>query len=1145
MSSAGQAVIGIAGAVIGAITPIGWVIGLSIGLTVGGILFPSTPEVDSNPGKSLDLQIQTSQYGIPVKVVYGSRRLAGNVIWYDNFQKIEHTEETEVGGKGGGQTVSQTYYTYTVSLAVGVCMATSARTVVKIWAGKEQIYPYSTETIRLYDGTQTTSDSHIATFTTRDPIWKNLCYVVFENYNLGTSPNVPNFTFEVTEDPIITTPTFDSVLISGANVSSEFAISSSDDSADLYTWVGTDNVYKYNSGGTLSDTQTFSFPGNEIVLDDASSSTLKYLCFDTHRACTDTKPTSGANYAQHWQFTGSAVTRTWSAGQIFSKPAINNRPTQLAVNSDGTFRIASTTVFTSMEFASFGGAEDSTKRFGVQDNTYCTTGKKITSSIGELVTDSDGIAFSADSGTNIFVYLASHAGASQVDIGGTSGSGDGQFTSVPQGIGLTSTEVFVSDFGNDRVQVFDRTTGAFLREWGSSGSGDGQFNTPRGLAVDSHFVYVVDSSNVRVQIFNHSGTFITKFGDASKFTAPRKLRVTSSFVYVIDVTKKEITKWVKPDFISGDNTVPTDVSTDVLTNGLYGLGLASSYLNTTVFDATDTFCQNNDLYVSMLFEKQMSVLDVLQYIIQHHEGYISYMNGVISHGQLQQETPEGSIGTNTNDIINPKGSFPVKVATSGGREYVNKVWVEYTKADKDYVRGTALSDDMVDIDSFGVKNKSITLDGLTTFSRASQMADRILRKSLAKLETFAFKLGAKNITIQPGQVWSLTDSDLELSSQPVRLLALREGEDYNIEVLAQEENTNIYDWVSYGSDTSTQPTLPVLGGDPGSVINPQAVELPALYGGVTNQIAVAYSKSGNEQWAGATIYRAYSTGGSYVKLGAAAGGITGTVSGVGTSNYTKYIDVTLDSTDFTLTSATDFDDLITTANKNLFMVATSAGDKFVRFQNATLQSPGVWRLDGLVYDTVGFTNLNTYGDIAVNDKVAMYESLPFVDDLLSSDVDRTLYFKIASYNYRGALESLSDLTPITETISGLNDKPLPIYGVTVEGVAVDSDDEITISSGDIDLTWKVRNRYNSGASNFNRTDAIPEDGDFQDFIIEVWNDLGDATYTRRFAAQTGKSVTYTLSMQSIDSVTSPIYFKIRVNTSTHTSDDKVIKVNYV
>ncbi|MDQ4066634.1 MAG: 6-bladed beta-propeller, partial [Thermoproteota archaeon] len=88
---------------------------------------------------------------------------------------------------------------------------------------------------------------------------------------------------------------------------------------------------------------------------------------------------------------------------------------------------------------------------------------------------------------------------------GTSGSGDGQFSS-PSGIAIDSSDnIFIVDRANNRVQVFDNNSN-FITKWGSPGSADGQFDNPIGVAVDADGrVYVTDEGNARIQVFSSGG----------------------------------------------------------------------------------------------------------------------------------------------------------------------------------------------------------------------------------------------------------------------------------------------------------------------------------------------------------------------------------------------------------------------------------------------------------------------------------------------------------------------------------------------------------------------------------------------------------------------------------------------------------------
>jgi len=72
--------------------------------------------------------------------------------------------------------------------------------------------------------------------------------------------------------------------------------------------------------------------------------------------------------------------------------------------------------------------------------------------------------------------------------------------------------VFVAEEGSNRVHEFT-DAGAFVRRWGTGGSGDGQFQRPHAVAVDSGGnVYVVDANNSRIQKFDSTGSFLLKWG---------------------------------------------------------------------------------------------------------------------------------------------------------------------------------------------------------------------------------------------------------------------------------------------------------------------------------------------------------------------------------------------------------------------------------------------------------------------------------------------------------------------------------------------------------------------------------------------------------------------------------------------------------
>ena len=98
---------------------------------------------------------------------------------------------------------------------------------------------------------------------------------------------------------------------------------------------------------------------------------------------------------------------------------------------------------------------------------------------------------------------------------GKGGSGTDQLNG-PIDCFVYQQEVFVADWHNHRIQVYD-VNGSHLRGWGTPGSGDGQFRYPRSVYVHqltggSAEVYVSEWDNHRVQVFDLNGSFIRKFG---------------------------------------------------------------------------------------------------------------------------------------------------------------------------------------------------------------------------------------------------------------------------------------------------------------------------------------------------------------------------------------------------------------------------------------------------------------------------------------------------------------------------------------------------------------------------------------------------------------------------------------------------------
>ncbi|XP_070550076.1 tripartite motif-containing protein 2-like [Ptychodera flava] len=108
----------------------------------------------------------------------------------------------------------------------------------------------------------------------------------------------------------------------------------------------------------------------------------------------------------------------------------------------------------------------------------------------------------------------------------------------PWGIGISPVDgnVYVTDGGGHCVRVYTKH-GKFLRSFGLKGKGEGKFKGPWGVVISSTgMVFVADYSNQRIQVFNADDQYLYSFdcqsGDG-KMRCPRGIAIENDkYVYV-------------------------------------------------------------------------------------------------------------------------------------------------------------------------------------------------------------------------------------------------------------------------------------------------------------------------------------------------------------------------------------------------------------------------------------------------------------------------------------------------------------------------------------------------------------------------------------------------------------------------------------
>ena len=182
--------------------------------------------------------IQTAMKGGPVIKVYGTERIAGNVIWLGILHP--YTVRHEAGGGGGkggegesGTDVEETRYRRSFLLAI--CEGPAV--ILRAWKGKEEI---SVGSFTWFDGD---NNSGIRALTGEDyGDWPNLCCAFFDEYELGNSEALPNITFEVASGTGLEGKTliYDLAGLQAMNddLSADYVLMTDIDASDTVNWNG-------------------------------------------------------------------------------------------------------------------------------------------------------------------------------------------------------------------------------------------------------------------------------------------------------------------------------------------------------------------------------------------------------------------------------------------------------------------------------------------------------------------------------------------------------------------------------------------------------------------------------------------------------------------------------------------------------------------------------------------------------------------------------------------------------------------------------------------------------------------------------------------------------------------------------------------
>ncbi len=149
---------------------------------------------DTGATRLSGMKVQTTVLGRAVPWVFGTNRVAPNIIQYDDFVAIEHKQKQ--GGKGGGGG-SSTSYEYRAAVIMAICRGPVSG-IGQIWSDKAK-HSLGSLGLDFLAGTDTqTAHPHWATNHPATALpYRNIAYAAKASMDLGSGGSVDKHTFEV------------------------------------------------------------------------------------------------------------------------------------------------------------------------------------------------------------------------------------------------------------------------------------------------------------------------------------------------------------------------------------------------------------------------------------------------------------------------------------------------------------------------------------------------------------------------------------------------------------------------------------------------------------------------------------------------------------------------------------------------------------------------------------------------------------------------------------------------------------------------------------------------------------------------------------------------------------------------------------
>lgn len=371
---------------------------------------------------------------------------------------------------------------------------------------------------------------------------------------------------------------------------------------------------------------------------------------------------------------------------------------------------------------------------------------------------------------------------------------------------------------------------------------------------------------------------------------------------------------------------------------------------------------------------------------------------------------------NNDDFITEGDSDPVVITRERSADQYNSLSLEFKNRLNSYNNEPVTAKDQAAIDLYGLREASPINGHAFCVQAAARLSAQLALQRQSIRNIYRFRLGFRYVVLDPMDLVTITEPNMGLDRQWVRITEIEETEDGAFDIVAEE----------YLAGNGTSPIYPPLATsrytvdynvDPGPANPPYIFEPPLqLWAGRLLEIWAAIS--GGVEWGGCEVWGSFD-GDTYalmdtVQGGARQGVLTATLpTSTSSLDNTNTLSVNLAQSRGEMLSGTSIDLQL---NNTLCMV----DGELIGYTVATLTSQYNYNLTELsrgVFDTTKASHATGANFARLDQAIAQF----VVDE---SKIGSTVYLKFRGFNgTRGGLQDLSTL---------------PVYSYVIQGTALRS-----------------------------------------------------------------------------------------------------------